>query len=546
MTLNPSEKNAFVAVNNLLKIAKVKVTETTLKSKLLQHSDFPTLISLSDVLTDLKVDNMATRINPYQLSEIPLPAIGHFENGAGYVIISKIENNTVEWLHDKIGIRSESIAEFSQKWQGITLLTQPNEKSGEEYYSRNRKFEIIENLRNPFIISGLILILGYFIGTHFTNISLANISLENLNHFYTFLIAKFAGVIVSCFLIWYSIDANNSFLRSVCEINSKTNCGNILNSEAAKIFGWLTWSEIGLFYFMGGFLAILFSNNLNETLQILKWLNVLALPYTVWSVYYQAFVAKEWCVLCLTVQVLLWVEFFTLSPISFTLNIDMINSLINLSLCFLSVTILWAFIKKPLQNSGRFDETYNTLQKIKFDPDYVKGILSKERMLPPIFEGMKVLKMGNPEAENVITLALSPSCGSCGRAFGEAQGLVSYNSQFRCEVIFAGSKITDNIGGKLVRSILSFPIEKMEKVTQNWFQNTKQDLQKWKEKNDLIEDVNEGTKQMNFHLHWLELAGVESAPAIFLNKAELPSIFGVANIKKLCLIVQNAGFANQK
>lgn len=32
MTLNPSEKNAFVAVNNLLKIAKVKVTETTLKT----------------------------------------------------------------------------------------------------------------------------------------------------------------------------------------------------------------------------------------------------------------------------------------------------------------------------------------------------------------------------------------------------------------------------------------------------------------------------------------------------------------------------------
>ncbi len=163
MTLNPSEKNAFVAVNNLLKIAKVKVTETTLKNKLLQHSDFPTLISLSDVLTDLKVDNMATRINPYQLSEIPLPAIVHFEDGSGYGTMNKIEDNQVEWLHEKMGIRRESIAEFSQRWQGITLLTQPNENSGEENYAKNRRFEIIENLRNPFIISGLLLILGYFI-----------------------------------------------------------------------------------------------------------------------------------------------------------------------------------------------------------------------------------------------------------------------------------------------------------------------------------------------------------------------------------------------
>ena len=541
MTLNPSEKNAFVAVNNLLKIAKVKVTETTLKSKLLQHSDFPTLISLSDVLTDLKVDNMATRINPYQLSEIPLPAIAHFEDGSGYGTIHKIENNQVEWLHEKMGIRRESIAEFSQRWQGITLLTQPNEKSGEDNYVKNRKFEIIENLRSPFIISGILLIFGYFIGNNFSNLSI-----ENPSHFYAFLIAKSAGVIVSSFLIWYSIDANNSFLRSVCEINSKTNCGNILNSEAAKIFGWLTWSEIGLFYFMGGFLALLFSNNLNETLQILKWLNVLALPYTVWSVYYQAFVAKEWCVLCLTIQVLLWIEFFTLSSVAFTLNIDMINSFINLFVCFLSVTILWAFIKKPLQISERFDETYNTLQKIKFDPDFVKGILSKERMLPPIFEGMKVLKMGNTDAENVITLALNPSCGSCAHTFMEVQRLIINNSQFRCEVIFAASNITDNIGGKLVISILGLPIEKMEKASQNWFQNTKQDLQNWKEKNVTIEEVKEGISQMSFHSHWLELADIESVPAIFLNKAEFPSIFGVDNIEKICWIAQNAGFANQK
>ena len=541
MNLNPSEKNAFVALEQLLKLTKVKVTSTTLKNKLLQHPDFPTLVSLSDVLTDVKVDNMATRINPYQLAEIPLPAIAHFESGEGYVTINKIEDNQVEWLHDKMGIRRESIAEFSQKWQGITLLAQPNENSGEEHYSDNRKFEIIEKSRNSFIISGLLLILGYFIWNNFISLSI-----ENPNSFYAFMVAKFAGVIVSSFLIWYSIDANNSFLRSVCELNSKTNCGNILNSEAAKIFGWLTWSEIGLFYFLGGFLALIFSNNLTETLLILKWLNVLALPYTVWSVYYQAFVAKEWCVLCLTVQLLLWVEFFTLSKIPFSLNSEMIDSFINLSLCFLSVTIVWAFIKKPLQNSERFGEVYNTLQKIKFDPDFVKGMLSKERMLPPIFEGMKVLRMGNPNAENVITLALSPSCASCGRAFWEVQRLVHKNAQFRVEVIFSTSNEANHFGGQVARSILSLPNEQMEEAAQKWFQNTKQDHKKWKSNLGLNKETEDDFQRMAFHLRWLELAGVVSAPVIFLNKAELPLVFGIQDIEKLCQIAQNAGFANQK
>jgi uncharacterized membrane protein len=541
MTLNPSEKNAFFAVNNLLKIAKVKVTETTLKRKLLQHSEFPTLLSLSDVLKELKVDNLATRINPYQLSEIPLPAIAHFEDGSGYGTINKIENNQVEWLHEKMGIRRESIAEFSQRWQGITLLTQPNEKSGEENYSKNRRFEIIEKFRNPFIISGLILVLGYFIGTHFTDLFI-----ENPNYFYAFLIAKFVGLTVSSFLIWYSIDTNNSFLRSVCELNSKTNCGNILNSEVAKIFEWITWSEIGLFYFTGGFLALLFPNNLNETLQILKWLNVLALPYTVWSVYYQAFVGKEWCVLCLTVQVLLWIEFFTLLPFSFTLDSDMTKSLINLSLCFLSVTILWAFIKKPLQNSGRFDETYNTLQKIKFDPDFVKGILSKERMLPSIFEGMKVLKMGNPEAEHRIILVLNPTCTSCKNSFNEAQRLVLNHSEFSVEIIFATSKEAHDTGGQVVRGILSLALNQMEDATKKWFQDIKQDPHKWKINLGINNENQADFEQVAFHLGWLELAGIPSAPAIFLNKAEIPSVFSMDEIEKLCVVAENVGFANQQ
>lgn len=541
MNLNPSEKNAFVALEQLLKLTKVKVTSTTLKNKLLQHPDFPTLVSLSDVLTDMKVDNMATRINPYQLSEIPLPAIAHFEDGSGYGTIHKIADNQVEWLHDKMGIRRENIADFSQKWQGITLLAQPNENSGEEDFTKKRRFEIIESSRNPFIISGLVLILGYLIWHNFISLPI-----ENPNSFYAFMVAKLAGVIVSSFLIWYSIDANNSFLRSVCELNSKTNCGNILNSEAAKIFNWLTWSEIGLFYFMGGFFALVFSNNLTETLLILKWLNVLALPYTVWSIYYQGFVAKEWCVLCLTVQLLLWVEFFTLSRISFSLNSEMIDNFINLSLCFLSVTIVWAFIKKPLQNSERFDETYNTLQKIKFDPDYVKGILSKERMLPPIFDGMKVLKMGNPDAENTITLVLSPSCASCGRTFYEANKLIFNNSLFKVVIFYATSNENTDFGRRVVRRILNLSEQRMEEATIKWFSNVKQDIDKWEMAIEITNKLDENDEQIAYHSRWLELAGIETAPAIFLNNAELPSVFGVQSIEKLYQIAQNAGFANQK
>ncbi|HEY2722735.1 MAG TPA: hypothetical protein VGI82_13465 [Chitinophagaceae bacterium] len=38
---------------------------------------------------------------------------------------------------------------------------------------------------------------------------------------------------------------------------------------------------------------------------MISWLNIFALPYTLFSVYYQWKVAKQWCILCLAVQGLL-------------------------------------------------------------------------------------------------------------------------------------------------------------------------------------------------------------------------------------------------
>jgi hypothetical protein len=159
---------------------------------------------------------------------------------------------------------------------------------------------------------------------------------------------------------------------------------------------------------------------------------------------------------------------------------------------------------------------------------------------------MKVLKMGNSEAENVITLALSLSCESCSRTFGEVQKLVQNNLQFRCQIVLTTSHEANNAGGQVARSILNLPNDQMEVAAQKWFHNIKQDQHKWKLNLGLTGDTEIDFQQINFHLRWLELAGVVSAPAIFLNKSEIPSIYGITNIEKLSQIAPNVGFANQQ
>lgn len=534
MKLNPDEKNAFEAIWQLVRLTNLKITATSLKNALLQHPNFPTFVAFSDVLQDFNVPNLATRLTPDRLHEIPLPAIAHFEGGGGtFITITKIIDDTIEWTHDKIGIKKESIAEFLHHWQGITLLIEPNETSGEVNYKENRKQEIIESLRFPFIITGLLTCLGLLFYQVITQYSIT----ENWQY-YTLLLTKTLGLVVSVMLVWYSIDSNNSFLRSVCQLNNKTNCNNILNSKAARLFGWLTWSEVGLFYFAGGFLTLLFTPHIGAW-GLLGSIGVLALPYTIWSIYYQAFIAKEWCLLCISVQVLIWVEFFIFLKMGLRLNsfIDLswqgiLSPLIGVWGLF---PILWAFMKRPLQKALQTDILRKEFQKIRFSPNYVQTVLSKETILPPIFKDMKTIQMGNDWAENALLLILSPDCASCRMSYYQTKALIEKDANFKANIILAASLAPGNVATK----VLSQAPENMLFALDEWYKDETKNLTKWVIQEDATE---EGKKQVSIHLRWLELAGFSEAPVVFLNNAELPKHYVISEIHKLLQI----GFANQQ
>ena len=110
-----------------------------------------------------------------------------------------------------------------------------------------------------------------------------------------------AGVVVTTMLLWYEIDRNNPLLHKVCTGIIKGNCNAILAGKASKVFSWLSWSEVGFFYFAGSFLCIVFQ----PSSPFPYIFNLLALPYIIFSIYYQGVVAKEWCLFCLSVQALL-------------------------------------------------------------------------------------------------------------------------------------------------------------------------------------------------------------------------------------------------
>ena len=70
-------------IKRFLRLLYVPVTGATVQNTLLNHPDYPSLLSISDALRTWKVNTIATRLPKEQLTQLPLPFIAHTYAGGG-------------------------------------------------------------------------------------------------------------------------------------------------------------------------------------------------------------------------------------------------------------------------------------------------------------------------------------------------------------------------------------------------------------------------------------------------------------------------------
>ncbi|HEY1054516.1 MAG TPA: vitamin K epoxide reductase family protein, partial [Emticicia sp.] len=406
--INSPQDNAISATYLFLKSIGAKVTEETVEETLRNHPHYPSLLATSDALNEWHIENASLRIKPEQLTEIPTPFLTYLAlNGGSFVVVKSIKENTIEWLSsDKKAIK-ENLVDFIKKWSGVILVAEINENSGEEDYQKNRRKEFLSGFRFPLFLLAL---LATFINVFYHTFS-------NDWHYNTLLVTKLLGTFISSILLWQSIDKNNPFIQKLCQFNTKTNCNSILNSSVAQITPWLSWSEVGFFYFAGGFVSLLIVPASFPLFQILA---SLAIIYTCWSIYYQGFIAKQWCILCLLVQGVICIEFFISLPVSFPsllkeLNTFSFNNSLTVLQGFLAPALVWIFLKPILQKSQQTNKLKNDVRKFKNNPDFFLNQLHTQPEMPFISKVLDPVVIGHSKALYTITIVTNPFCQPCAK-----------------------------------------------------------------------------------------------------------------------------------
>ncbi|MBT1705423.1 vitamin K epoxide reductase family protein [Chryseosolibacter indicus] len=516
----------------LLDKLNVNFTRLSVDEELQKHPDYPSLFSISALLTKRKVDNVALEVEPGKLQELPTPFIAHTNTAGGSFLLITSVNGTVKYLDTRGKEKEKPVDAFLKEWTNKVLLAESTSASGEKDYANNRKKELTSTLRMPCIIAvciGLIFMYAVYHG-----------AMANWLWLSLLLMLKLGGCVVSGMLLWYEIDKYNPALRNVCSSSKMINCGAILESKHAKLFNRISWSEIGFFYFASSFLFLILTPSATLSIAILSWLNLIALPYTVFSVVYQWRIARQWCLLCLTVQGVLVTEALVLNFVYWhpgtsasLLYTGIFYLIVSLSL----VILFWMFVKPVLKKAQTASELKKESSRIKYKPQVFNALLREQKQITTSAEGLGIT-LGNPEATHTIIKVCNPYCGPCAAAHHQLNDLLDNNRNVKLQIIFTATTREHDIRALPVKHLMALYERNDEKLIQHalhdWYGSRRKDYKAFSAKYRMPED---NIENQNFRLaameKWCASIGILATPTFFINGFQLPKEYRAADLKHL-------------
>jgi uncharacterized membrane protein len=434
------------AVAVLLKEVNASISRTTIAKTLQHHPDYPSLFAVTDSLSHWKISNSPVRLTVEELGQVQTPFIAHLKNNQ-LAVVTKIESQRVSYYYEKPV--QEEFAPFLNRWSGIGVLISAPSNVKENNFLSNTWAEKLSYLRLPILALMAIGVLIY-LGTTADQLLLPLL-------FGT----KLLGIFL-CWLLLRTLAKESKILDSLCEMSSATSCKEVLSSSAAQVFGFIGLSDIGLVYFGGGLLALCVSigvGRASEVATLLKALSFASAFFIFFSVYYQAIIIKKWCILCLSVMVILLAEIL--------INISYNNSIFFGKTGFLPLVVVigslvgfaiaWSLFKQYQELSEESDTYKARYARLKNNPTVFRAMQATSLPIRTNLPGSPEFILGAPAAALQVMVVLSPYCAPCAAMFKRlSQLLDDVGGQIRVSLKF--STFSTDAGEAKNKAILCFAI----------------------------------------------------------------------------------------
>lgn len=518
--------NSLAATQQFLQQFGINYDRLSLKSDLLSHPDYPSLLSVHWTLSKYGLANTPLEIDKSHLSSIRNPFLAYMklpETGTDFALVNNVSYGNV--VYTNLGGRKVTISqdEFISLWKNIVVVADNG-----TIYSPNPRKKSRKRLRVG-ILTCLILL-------PFVLITLGA-ALPLL--FLPWLILKCAGVVITILLLLYELDKDNTTVKQFCTTERSTSCDSVLNSAGAKI-GSFSWSELGFSYFTGTLLYLTIARNSLNAYVPLAIFSLFSFFYSIYSIYYQYKVVRQWCRLCLATQAIVILEAILIATTILTGNItwpSVINWQMSLLLIFIMPLplLVWLSLKNILKNGMLLDNYQYAYLRLLNNPDVFNLILHKQNPLYPGYKECSLL-IGDEAAENEIVKVCNPFCGPCSSAHSLIEEIIANEKNIKLRIMFVttGNKVEQKkqASSHFINLYLSEGQTNAQKAMHYWYTNPDKDIEKLRELFPSAEQKESALLLEEMKL-WQKDAGITYTPTIFVNGFLLPQDYTLENLKQI-------------
>lgn len=475
------------------------------------------LYGLSDMLSVYKIENAGIQVEDKDLRELASPFVAHVSND--FVVVRQMSDQAVDyvWREKEISV---PVDEFKKLWSGIALVAEPGESSREPEYEKHRETALVNSVQKIGIIMILVvlLVLGSWEHHLFSSVTGGFLLFINL-----------AGVGVSFLLLLKQGKVQSEYTDKICSLFKQGDCNSVLESDAAKLGGMFSWSEIGLGYFISSLTLVVFYP---QWMPYLMLVNLLSLPYTGWSVWYQYKVAKQWCPLCLSVLLLLWMTavvnvFGQWRLPTFEMQ-DMLSVAILYLLPFLALHLLserWfrseqlENVKYELNNLKASESVF--LSQMELQPHYKVNLATSQ------------IVWGCPQAKLRITVLTNPHCNPCAQMHKRIGALLREMGDKVCvQYIFSSfNKELEKSARFLLAVYQQENYERAEAIYNDWFAGKKYLGETYMLTFDYDLESMEVNRELNKHKEWQLENRLTATPTVLINGYQLPDSYKIEDMR---------------
>lgn len=517
------------AGSKILKHYNIRYTSFFVQS-LKAHPKYPSLLSLSDILNEYQIENVCLKVDKNKISSIPVPFIAHVSNAVNnFIYIKDVSESHVLYESSDKGERWISLEEFNNKWEGIALITARSDGAGEPNYQVNFLKDIFRKVTKYLSVVGFLFIALISIISNQFFFRKQWVPLLGLG------IVISSGFAVSLLLVQQAFNISSRITKKICGISSNTSCSDVLDSPAARIFGIVSLSEIGLLYYGGSLSALIFAPSFS-TLLFLFCLSIASLPFTFFSIYYQAKILRKWCVLCLIVQLLLWLEFYTLFPFYLTFGeFDSLELLQSLS-AFLTPSLIWILLRPVFQKSILASKLERKLNRFRSSGKLFTSALEEQKKVT-IPTDLPRLLLSEDVSSPIITLVTNPFCEPCAKLHNEIDAVLKKTSNnVRLEIIFLTTEDEEEprsrVSAHLIALYMAEGSNGAHTALSKWFSMKTLNYETWASQHRVAfrgEEMN----ILKMHRDWCASWQITSTPAVFFNGRSFPEMYEIEDIASI-------------